>query len=210
MKIAPQTFFNFCAMHVPLLHALMEQAGEVSESDVRQLIRTHCFSNEELPETTWRRLKELQILVQAEPGRDYYFLADQLSRLLSYLFDEANATTPEIISGYIKSLETLDKQLSRATEVDDTIGVRLALEELQQILRRIQSDLDETQRCIMTEISRYKIAREGVSVREKFRRIVYWMDRYVDPIMEVVRPDGPLRATFDETERLLYRSKSVV
>lgn len=207
MKIAPQTFFNFCAAHVPLLQTLKERAGEVSESDVRQLIRTHPSSNEELPETTWRRLVELQILIRAEPGRDYYFLADQLSRLLSYLFDEANATTPEIINGYIRSLETLDKQLSRATDVDDAIGVRLALEELQQILRRVQSDLDETQRCIMTEVSRYKIAREGVSVRDKFRRIVYWMDRYVDPIMEVVRPDGPLRATFDETERLLYRAR---
>jgi hypothetical protein len=110
MKIAPQTFFNFCAAHVPLLQALTEQAGEVSESDVRQLIRTHPSSNEESPETTWRRLVELQILVRAEPGRDYYFLADQLSRLLSYLFDEANATTPEIISGYIGSLKTLTIQ----------------------------------------------------------------------------------------------------
>jgi hypothetical protein len=106
MKIAPKTFFNFCADHVALLQSLTEQAGEVSESDARRLIRTHCSSNEELAETTWRRLVELQILVRAEPGRDYYFLADQLSRLLSYLFDEAHATTPETISGYIGSLET--------------------------------------------------------------------------------------------------------
>jgi hypothetical protein len=33
MKIAPQTFFNFCAAHVLLLRALTERAGEVSESD---------------------------------------------------------------------------------------------------------------------------------------------------------------------------------
>jgi len=31
MKIAPQTFFNFCAAHVPLSQALAEQAGEVSD-----------------------------------------------------------------------------------------------------------------------------------------------------------------------------------
>jgi hypothetical protein len=49
-----------------------------------------------LPETTWRRLVELQILIRAEPGRDYYFLADQLSRLLSYLFDDSNATSSSI------------------------------------------------------------------------------------------------------------------
>ena len=33
MKIAPQTFFNFCAAHVPLLQALAEQAGEVSDKE---------------------------------------------------------------------------------------------------------------------------------------------------------------------------------
>lgn len=205
MRIAPQTFFNFCATHVPLLRALMEQEGEVSESDVRRLIR-NTVSTEELPETTWKRLTELQILVPVEPGGDFYFMAEQVSRLLSYLFDEANAASPEIIKGYINSIDTLDKQLSRTIDSEDTLGARLALEELQQALRRIQSDLDETHRCILSEIGRYKIERR-VSVREKFRRIVYWMERYVDPIVEMVRIDGPLVATFDETERLLVLAR---
>jgi len=205
MRIAPQTFFNFCAIHVPLLRALMEQKGEVSESDVRRLIRS-TVSTEELPETTWKRLTELQILVPVEPDGDFYFMAEQVSRLLSYLFDEANAASPEIIKGYINSIDTLDKQLSRTIDSEDTLGARLALEELQQALRRMQSDLDETHRCILSEVGRYKIERR-VSVREKFRRIVYWMQRYVDPIVEMVRIDGPLVATFDETERLLVLAR---
>jgi hypothetical protein len=44
-------------------------------------------------------------------------------------------------------------------------------------------------------------------VREKFRRIVHWMERYVDPMVDIVRPDGLLRATFDETERRLHRAR---
>jgi hypothetical protein len=31
MKVSPQTFFNFCAAHVPLLRALQERVGELSE-----------------------------------------------------------------------------------------------------------------------------------------------------------------------------------
>jgi len=205
MKISPQTFFNFCATHVPLLRVLKEQEGEMSEADVRRLIRSTAASDE-LPETTWRRLSELQILVPVEPGSDFYFMAEQVNRLLSYLFDEANAASPEIISGYISSIDALGKQLSRAIDSEDPLGVRLAMEELQQTLRRIQSDLDETHRCILTEVSRYKVERR-VSVRDKFRRIVYWMERYVDPIVEIVRVDGPLRAIFDETERLLQQAR---
>jgi hypothetical protein len=204
MKISPQTFFNFCATHVAILRVLKEQEGEISEADVRRLIRS-TPAGDELPETTWRRLTELQILVAVEPGSDFYFMAEQVSRLLSYLFDEANAASPEIINGYINSIDSLDKQLSRAIDSEDMFGARLALEELQQTMRRIQSDLDETHRCILIEVGRYKVERR-VSVREKFRRIVYWMERYVDPIVEMVRVDGPLRATFDEAEGLLQRA----
>ena len=207
MKVSPQTFFNFCAMHVPLLRALQERVGELSEADARRLIRDSGKASDELPETTWRRLRELQILLPTEPGSDFYFLAEPVSRLLAYLFDEANAATPEIIRGYIQSLETLGKQLTRAIDTDDFTVVRLALEEIQQTLRRIYADLDETHHAIMAEVARYKTERQTVSVRDKFRRIVHWMERYVDPMVDIIRPDGSMRATFDETERLLNRAR---
>ena len=207
MKVPPQSFFTFCANHVPLLRTLADTGGEISEADVRRLIRTTGSADDEMPETTWRRLRELQILVPTETGSDFYFLAEPLNRLLAYLFDEAQATTPEIIHGYIQSLEALGKQLSRAIDGDDLTVVRMALDEIQQTLRRIQADLDETHRSILTEVARYKTERQSVSVRDKFRRIVHWMERYVDPMVEIVRADGPLRATFDETERLLYRAR---
>lgn len=208
MKVNPLTFFNFCAQHVPLLRALMLHSGEISEMEARRLIRAAGTGNDELPETTWRRLSELQILVPSEPGGDYYFLADAIARVLAYLFDEAKAATPEIIAGYIQSLDSLHKQLSRAIAGDDITGVKLALEELQQTLRRIYADLEETHRSIITEVGHYKTDRQSISVRDKFRRIVHWMERYVDPMVDIVRPDGPLRASFDESERLLHQARA--
>ena len=207
MKIPPQTFFHFCAGHVPLLRELTRQEGEISEADARGFIRSTWGADQELPETTWKRLRELQILVPTEIDGNFYLLAEPVSRLLAYLFDEAQAATPEIIQGYIKSLDALNKQLARAIEGDDPLSARLALEELHHILRRIQSDVDETHRSVLNELGRYKIERRSVSVREKFRRIVHWMDRYVNPLVEIVRPDGVLRATFDETENLLLRAR---
>ena len=207
MKVSPQTFFNFCAAHVPLLRALQERVGELSEADARRLIRDSVRADDELPETTWRRLRELQVLVPTEPGSDFYFLAEPVARLLAYLLDEAKAATPEIIRGYIQSLEALGKQLSRAIDTDDLTVVRLALEEIQHTLRRIHADLDETHHAILAEVGRYKTERQTVSVRDKFRRIVHWMERYVDPMVNIVRTDGSMRATFDETEHLLNRAR---
>ena len=131
-------------------------------------------------------MRELQILVPAEAGSDFYFVAPPVNRLIEYLYDEARATTPQIITGYIQSLDALGKQLSRAIDGEDITVVRLALEEIQQTLRRIQADLDETHRSILNEVAKYKTERQSITVRDKFRRIVHWMDRYVDPLVEIV------------------------
>lgn len=207
MKINPQSFFNFCAAHSALLRALAERDGEISEADSLRMIRANPGAGEELPETAWRRLRELQILVPTEPGGELYFLAEPVARLLAYLFNEANPATPEMIRGYVLSLETTGKRLTRALDEEDIAVVRLAFEEINLTLRRIHADLDETHHAILAEVARYKTERSRVTVRDKFRRIVHWMDRYVEPMIEIVRADGPLRATFDETERLLYRAR---
>ena len=130
MKVNAQTFFNFCSGHVPLLRQLTERTGELSASEVAGLIREHTPSHDELPETTWRRLRELQILVPTEPRSGYYLLAEPLARLLTYLFDEANPATAEIVRGYIGSLETLGRQLLRAVEADNVTFVGLAFGEI--------------------------------------------------------------------------------
>jgi hypothetical protein len=207
MKVNPQSFFNFCASHAPLLRALAERGGEISEAEALRLIRAHPGAGEDLPETAWRRLRELQILVPTEPGSEFFFMAEPVARLLNYLFNEANPATPEMIRGYVLSLETTGKRLARALDEDDMQSVKLAFEEVSLTLRRIYADLGETQQAILAEVARYKTERSRVSVREKYRRIVHWMERYVEPMIDIVRADGPLRAAFDETERLLQRAR---
>jgi len=207
MKINPQSFFNFCANHAPLLRGLAERGGEISEAEAMRLIRANPSAGEELPETAWRRLRELQILVPTEPGSELFFMADPVARLLTYLFNEANPATPEMIRGCVLSLETTGKRLARALDEDDVQQVKLAFEDISLPLSRIHVDLNETQHAILAEVARYKTERARVSVREKYQRIVHWMERYVEPMIEVVRADGQLRAAFDETERLLHRAR---
>jgi hypothetical protein len=207
VKVNAQTFFNFCAGHVPLLRRLVERTGEFSEAEIVRLVRQHAEVQEELPETTWRRLRELQILVPTEPGGSLYLLAEPVARLLTYLFDEANPATPEMVRGYITSLEALGRKLVRAIETDDVTFVGLAFHEINSSLRRIHADLEETQRAVQNEVAGFKLNREQVSVRERYRRIVYWMERFIEPLIEIVKPDGPMAAAFEEIEHLLRRAR---
>ncbi len=206
MKINPQSFFNFCAGHAALLRGLAEHDGEIAEAEGFRLIRAHPSPGEELPETVWRRLRELQILLPTEPGGEFHLLAEPVARLLSYLFNDAKPATPELIRGYVLSLENTSHRLGRALAEEDVAQVRLAFEETAQTLRRIHADLEETQQAILAEVARFKTERARVSVREKYRRIVYWMERYVEPMIEIVRADGPLRAALDETARRLRQA----
>jgi hypothetical protein len=208
VKVNPQTFFNFCSHHVSLLRALADGGGEFSEAELMRLIKIHSAGQDELPQTAWRNLRDLQILVTTEPGSETYLLAEPVAGLLAYLQNEANPATPELIRGYVQSLETLGQRLSVALTAEDVTVVKLAFDEITVTLRRIYADLDQTHHAILTEVANYKTERYRVAVRDKFRRIVYWMERYVEPMIELVRADGPLRAAFDETERLLQQARA--
>jgi hypothetical protein len=203
MKVNPQTFFNFCSRHVSLLRALAGVSGELSEGDLMRFVKTHAIEQDELPQTVWRNLRELQILVPTEPGSDSFLLAEPVARLLTYLLNEANPATPEIIRGYVTSLESSATRLAAALDSENLAVVKIAFEEINSTLRRIYADLEQTHLAILTEVANYKTERSRISVRDKYRRIVYWMDRYVEPMIELVRADGPMRAAFSETERLL-------
>jgi hypothetical protein len=192
---------------VLLLRQLADRTGEISTAEVMRIIRDGVGVLDELPETAWRRLREYQILVPSEPAGDSYLLAEPVARLLTYLQNNANPATPEIIRGYVQSLDTLAKQLANALETENITVVGIAFNEIALTLRRIYADLDETHHAILAEVGRYKTERQSVPVREKFRRIVYWMERYVEPMIEVVRADGPLRESFDEVTRLLRAAR---
>ncbi len=207
MQVTPKRFFDFCSSHVPLLHAIALKPGDVSEAQVRQLIRTFSESVSELPETTWQRLLELQILVPLEEGSAHYVMAQPLLQLINYLYNDAVPTSPEIIQGYIAALESARKRIVAGIEAGDALSVAMATNEVDHTLRRMQDDLDATHRAVMSEVARYKADRTSVSVRERYLRIVGLMDQYVHPLVEIVRVDGLLVSVLDETDLALRAAR---
>jgi hypothetical protein len=207
MQVTPKRFFDFCSSHVPLLHAIAVKPGDVSEAQVRQLVRTFSDTVSEQPETTWQRLLELQILVPLEEGSAHYVMAQPLLQLINYLYNDAVPTSPEIIQGYIAALESARKRIVIGIEAGDALSVAMATNEVDHTLRRMQDDLDATHRAVMSEVARYKADRTSVSVRERYLRIVGLMDQYVHPLVEIVRVDGLLVSVLDETDLALRAAR---
>ncbi len=207
MQITPKRFFDFCATHVPLLHAIAMKPGDISEAQVRQLIRTFSDTVAEQPETTWQRLIDMQVIVPLEEGSAHYVMSQPLLQLLNFLYNDALPTSPEIIQGYIAALESARKRLVLGVEAMDPLSVNMATNEVDHTLRRMQDDLDATHRAVMAEVARYKADRTSVSVRERYLRIVSLMDQYVHPLVEIVRVDGLLVGTLNETDLALRAAR---
>lgn len=207
MQITPKRFFDFCGSHVPLLHAIAMKPGDVSEAQVRQMIRTFSDTSAEQPDTTWQRLLELQVIVPLEEGSSHYVMSQPLLQLLNFLYNDALPTSPEIIQGYIAALESARKRIAIGVEAADPLSVAMATNEVDHTLRRMQDDLDATHRAVLAEVARYKADRSSVSVRERYLRILSLMDQYVHPLVEIVRVDGLLDSTLIETDLVLRSAR---
>jgi hypothetical protein len=209
MQIAPKRFFDFCASHVPLLHAIAMRPGDVSEAQVRQMIRTYGDPTQEQPDVTWQRLLELQIIAPLEEGSSHYVMSQPLLQLVNFLFNDAVPTSPEIIQGYIAALESARKRLVGGVDSLDPVSVGMAASEVDHTLRRMQDDLSATHRAVMAEVARYKADRTAVSVRERYLRIVTLMDLYVYPLVEIVRVDGVLTGTLNQLDGSLKQARDL-
>ena len=56
---------------------------------------------------------------------------------------------------------------------------------------------------VLGEVTRYKVDKRPTSVLEKYQRIVWWMQQYIAPMLDVIRVNGPMQATFTEVEEVL-------
>lgn len=70
-------------------------------------------------------------------------------------------------------------------------------------LRRLHEDVSATHVSVLGEVARYKVDKRPASVLEKYQRIVWWMQQYIAPMLDVIKVDGPMQATFTEVEEVL-------
>jgi hypothetical protein len=206
-RVNPQTFFSFCARHGALLAELCAQPRqELSEARLIALVESNIDTTEEQPTSVLRQLQRLRILTPADGAGEVWLVAPQVATLMRYLLDEARPTTSSIVTGFIESLGKSGAVLKTAIDAEDFTRVALAVEEITETLDRIYRDASETHSAILREVMAFRSDSRGISVREKFQKIVHWMEHLVGPMMEIIRTDGPMEGAFEETSRLLRRA----
>lgn len=205
MIVPPKEFFQFCAKHVNLLRELEQRASgtDLSESEIAEIANNHSVESEEQSAFVIKRLKELRILVSADQSAQYFLMAEPVRALLRYLLEEAKPASAETVQSYVNELQKLAQKLRAALSADDPTIADLALGDITQALRRLHDDVAATHVSVLGEVARFKTDKRPASVREKYQRIVWWMQQYIAPMIDVIRVDGAMQATFAEVEDVL-------
>jgi hypothetical protein len=205
MIVPPKEFFQFCAKHVSLLRELEQRANgtDLSEAEVANIAKTHALEDEEQPAFLIRKLKELRILVPADQSQQYFLMAEPVRGILRYLLEEAKPASSETVQSYINELQKLAQKLRSALTTENPTLADLALADITQTLRRLHDDVSATHMSVLGEVARYKVDKRPASVLEKYQRIVWWMQQYIAPMLDVIRVNGPMQATFTEVEEVL-------
>src|SRR6185437_4172823 len=145
----------------------------------------------------------LRILVSTDQSEGYFLMAEPVRAILRYLLEEAKPASSETVQSYINRLQQLAQKLQDALSAENPTLAELALADTTHALRRLHDDVSATHVSVLAEVARYKTDKRPVSVLEKYQRIVWWMQQYIAPMLEVIRVDGPMQATFAEVEAVL-------
>lgn len=205
MIVPPKEFFQFCAKHVSVLREL-EQRGngtDLSEAEIATIVQHHALDSDEQPAFVIKQLKNLRILVSADQSEGYFLMAEPVRGILRYLLEEAKPASSETVQSYINRLQQLAQKLRDALAAENPTLAELALADTTHALRRLHDDVSATHVSVLAEVARYKTDKRPVSVLEKYQRIVWWMQQYIAPMLDVIRVDGPMQATFAEVEEVL-------
>jgi hypothetical protein len=205
MIIPPKEFFQFCAKHVALLRELEQRASgtDLSEAEIANIVQNHALESDEQPGFVAKQLKVLRILVSTDQSEGYFLMAEPVRAILRYLLEEAKPASSQTVQSYINQIQKLAQKLRDALAVENATLADLALADTTQALRRLHDDVSATHVSVLGEVARYKTDKRPSSVLEKYQRIVWWMQEYIGPMLEVIRVDGPMQATFGEVEDVL-------
>lgn len=205
MIVPPKEFFQFCAKHVNLLRELEQRASgtDLSESEIGEIAKIHAADVEEQPAFLIKKLKELRILVSIDQAEQYFLMAEPVRGILRYLLEEAKPASAETVQSYVNELQILAQKLRAALNADDSTIADLALSDITQTLRRLHDDVAATHVSVLGEVARFKTDKRPASVREKYQRIVWWMQQYIAPMVDMIRVDGAMQVTFAEVEEVL-------
>ena len=202
MAINPQSFFNFAAQNYPLLHDIFRRSGGMNDAELSELIRRHRIGLES-PAALIEKLVTLKIIEPLPDATASYEMTRTLSVLFRFLLQEQRLTSTAVIQAYLDELERAQVDLDHAIRDDKHSLIERALDEITETMERIRQDSRANREAIINEVMTVKSNRGKRTVSERFEKILYLWNHYLEPLKDLIDVRKTMDASLDGLERLL-------
>lgn len=202
MAINPQSFFNFAAQNYPLLHDIFRRNGGMNDAELSELIRRHRVGVESSAALI-EKLINFKIIEPLPDATASYEMSRTVAVLFRFLLQEQRLTSTAVIQAYLDELERAQVDLDHAIRDDKHSLIERALDEITETMERIRQDSRANREAIINEVMTVKSNREKRTVSERFEKILYLWNHYLEPLKDLIDVRKTMDASLDGLERLL-------
>jgi hypothetical protein len=179
-----------------------------SDEDILAFLRAHS-ENDASPVRLMGVLKDQSLITH---GRGDWSTPPFLNRFISDLHRRQRLASPEVVRGWVESLEGHVRELARAI---GALGLGGADPTEDQFVRLFEDVLDTFDAVIQTvedncariavEVQEYRNLEDVTTMRARLDRLCWLYDRYLEPVIEVIDLSGPFYAVTDELAKCCER-----
>ncbi len=171
-----------------------------SEEEVAALLR-HYDPEDRNPARKISRMQELRMLIC---GVSEWAPPAFLVTFMRQLHDHHAMATPEVIRGWVQSLDKCVSQVEATIEpamagtaILDRDRLLFLMDEIQSSIQTIVGNVEESCERISNEVTEFRALEEAAHIRSRLRRLIMLHDDYLDPVVRIVDIQGEFYAVTD-------------
>jgi len=199
----PKDRINKLSDYFELLDVLFHDETGFTETEFLNKIQATNSSAAPSSEYIFQQLLNYRLVEETSDFIPRYILALPYREFLEYLYQESQPVNSAIIKGYITTLESRINDLNKAY---DSHSEALTLRFLKRLAREINNIGQTSSRNrlgIINEVRKLKFNDDKLSYKERLSEANRLWDEYLEPLIEMISPQGAFGVIMDKLKRVL-------
>ena len=206
--INPEQFFRFGANYFSLLKDIHAR-GEITDSDLRNLVKRHRQRQPNSPSTNYivEQLLSLGFLETAPHATASNELTPSVQKILDYLLRAQRLTPFKVLEGYIEALGQLAKDLGAAISSTDASNAVRIMSECHDCIEQIRQYSSDNKESIIRETIFIRSNTNKQSVAERYEIVNRIREKYLVPLRGIIDIHKPIQESLNDLNHLFLEGR---
>lgn len=194
MSTNPIRTLQLAAEYFPLLSYMAEHGEPVGLSDLRSLHQKYRPGDARPTERFAELLEELGLFESSADSDLAWEVPHIVGEFLRHLSMRQRLAAPGLLTPIIAEIALLTEELRKSVVATDVDHIRLACDNIKQVLDAARSLSRENYRAILHEVMRIKSRQDSRTLRERFLFISQLHERHLAPLGGLVDVGGEMES----------------